>query len=53
VKVREQGRVVSIVVVSAIGVRARSEREVLGLDVGRAKMARCGCSCCGAWWRWG
>ena len=34
VKVREQGRVVSMAVVLAIGVRATGEREVLGLDVG-------------------
>jgi putative transposase len=34
VKVREQGRVVSMAVVVAIGVRASGEREVLGLDVG-------------------
>lgn len=34
VKVREQGRVVSQVVVLAIGVKATGEREVLGLDVG-------------------
>lgn len=33
-KVREQGRVVSMAVVIAIGVRASGEREVLGLDVG-------------------
>jgi putative transposase len=34
VKVREHGRVVSMAVVVAIGVRASGEREVLGLDVG-------------------
>ena len=34
VKVRDQGRVVSMAVVVAIGVRASGEREVLGLDVG-------------------
>ena len=34
VKVRDQGRVVSMAVVIAIGVRASGEREVLGLDVG-------------------
>jgi len=34
VKVREAGRVVSQAIVSAIGVRASGEREVLGLDVG-------------------
>src|ERR1051325_4833138 len=34
VKVREQGRVVSMAVVVAIGVRTSGEREVLGLDVG-------------------
>jgi putative transposase len=33
-KVREQGRVVSMAVVIAIGVRTTGEREVLGLDVG-------------------
>jgi putative transposase len=33
-KVRDQGRVVSMAVVIAIGVRATGEREVLGLDVG-------------------
>jgi transposase-like protein len=33
-KVREQGRVVAMAVVIAIGVRATGEREVLGLDVG-------------------
>ena len=34
VKVREQGRVVSMAVVVAVGVKATGEREVLGLDVG-------------------
>lgn len=34
VKVRQEGRVVSLAVVLAIGVRATGEREVLGLDVG-------------------
>ena len=34
VKVRDQGRVVSMAVVVAIGVRISGEREVLGLDVG-------------------
>src|SRR5215211_5497954 len=34
VKVRDEGRVVSMAVVVAIGVRASGEREVLGLDVG-------------------
>jgi putative transposase len=34
VKVRDQGRVVSMAVVLGIGVRASGEREVLGLDVG-------------------
>ena len=33
-KVRREGRVVSLAVVVAIGVRATGEREVLGLDVG-------------------
>ena len=33
-KVREQGRVVSMAVVIAVAVRATGEREVLGLDVG-------------------
>jgi putative transposase len=34
VKVRRQGRVVSMAIVIAIGVRDSGEREVLGLDVG-------------------
>jgi hypothetical protein len=34
VKVRDGGRLVSLAVVVAIGVRATGEREVLGLDVG-------------------
>lgn len=34
VKAREQGRVVSVAVVIATGVRESGEREVLGLDVG-------------------
>ena len=34
VKVRHDGRVVSMAVVIAVGVRATGEREVLGLDVG-------------------
>ena len=37
VKVRQDGRVVSIAVVIAIGVRATGEREVLGLDVGASE----------------
>lgn len=34
VKVRKEGRVVSMAVVIAIGVRSSGEREVLGIDVG-------------------
>jgi transposase-like protein len=34
VKVRQDGRIVSLAVVLAVGVRASGEREVLGLDVG-------------------
>jgi putative transposase len=34
VKVREQGRVVSMAVVIAVGVNAAGQREVLGVDVG-------------------
>src|SRR5687767_7940564 len=34
VKVRREGRVVSMAVVIAVGVRSTGEREVLGLDVG-------------------
>src|SRR3954454_4941002 len=34
VKVRQTGKVVSMAVVIAVGVRASGEREVLGLDVG-------------------
>ncbi len=37
VKVRDGGRVVSMAVVLATGVRASGEREVLGLDVGPAE----------------
>ncbi len=37
VKVRQDGRVVSMAVVLAIGVRATGEREVLGLDVGTSE----------------
>ncbi len=37
VKVRQDGRVVSMAVVLAIGVRATGEREVLGLDVGASE----------------
>jgi putative transposase len=36
-KVRQDGRVVSMAVVIAIGVRASGEREVLGLDVGASE----------------
>jgi putative transposase len=43
VKVRAGGRVVSVAVVIAIGVRATGEREVLGLDVGPTED--------GAFWR--
>jgi transposase-like protein len=42
-KVRENGRVVSMAVVIAIGVTAAGEREVLGLDVGPSED--------GAFWR--
>ena len=37
VKVRENGRVVSMAVVIAVGVKATGEREVLGLDVGHSE----------------
>jgi transposase-like protein len=43
VKVRQQGKVVSVAVVIAISVRASGEREVLGLDVGPTED--------GAFWR--
>jgi transposase-like protein len=36
VKVRDNGRVVSMAVVIAIGVKSTGEREVLGLDVGHS-----------------
>jgi len=36
-KVRENGRVVSMAVVMAVGVKATGEREVLGLDVGHSE----------------
>src|SRR5947209_2342577 len=36
-KVRQNGRVVSMALVIAIGVNARGEREVLGLDVGASE----------------
>jgi putative transposase len=36
-KVRQDGRVVSMALVIAIGVNARGEREVLGLDVGASE----------------
>lgn len=42
VKVRQDGRVVSRAVVIAIGVRMSGEREVLGVDGGRARMAPSG-----------
>jgi transposase-like protein len=37
VKVRQDGRVVSMAVVIAVGVRATGEREVLGVDVGASE----------------
>ena len=37
VKVRQDGRVVPMAAVVAIGVRATGEREVLGFDVGAAE----------------
>ncbi len=37
VKVRQDGRVASMAVVLAIGVRATGEREVLGVDVGASE----------------
>ena len=49
VKVRQEGRVVSMAAVIAIGVRMSGEREVLGLDVGPsdpAGAARSGTSSC-------
>ena len=54
VKVRQDGRIASVAVVIAVGVRASGEREVLGLDVGpsgRARTARSGWPSCGGWWR--
>ena len=38
VKVREGGRVVSMAVVIAVGVRSSGEREVLGFDVGHSEV---------------
>jgi transposase-like protein len=40
-KVRENGRVVSMAVVIAVGVRSSGEREVLGTDVGPAEDLEC------------
>ena len=41
VKVRQDGPVVSLAVVIAIGVRATGEREVVGLDVGASEDGAC------------
>ena len=41
-KVRENGRVVSMAVVIAVGVRSTGERDVLGTDVGPAVEASFG-----------
>jgi putative transposase len=41
-RVREDGRVVSMAVISAHGVRADGVREVLGIDVASVKMSCCG-----------
>lgn len=49
VKVRQNGRGVSMAVVLATGVKMTGEREMLGLDVGQARMAPFGCSFCGRW----
>jgi transposase-like protein len=43
VKVREQGRVVSMAVVIAIGLLASGEREVLGYDIGHSEDAAFWC----------
>jgi putative transposase len=34
VKVRESGRIVSVVVIVAVGVKSDGRREVLGMDIG-------------------
>lgn len=39
VKVRQQGRIVSVAVIVAVGVNSDGRREVLGMDIGRSEVA--------------
>ena len=45
-KVREDGRTVNVSVVVATGVNREGKREVLGIDVGRVRMAPSGWRSC-------
>jgi len=46
VKVRSQGRIVSVAVVLAIGVNGDGRREVLGMDIGLSERRSSGWSSC-------
>jgi transposase-like protein len=41
VKVRRNGRIVSVAVIIAIGVNADGKREVLGIDIGLSEAETC------------
>ena len=58
-KVREDGRIVNVSVAVTTGVNREGKREVLGIDVGRARTARSGWRSCVRWrleawagWNW-
>ena len=41
-KVRQNGRIVSVAVIVAVGVNTDGRREVLGMDIGRPKLSPSG-----------
>ena len=48
-KVRQNGRIVSVAVVIAIGVNADGKREVLGIDIGPSEADTFGPRSCANW----
>jgi putative transposase len=49
VKVRQNGRIVSVAVIVGVGVNSDGRREVLGMDIGPSKPRRSGRRSCASW----
>jgi transposase-like protein len=49
VKVRQNGRIVSVAVIIAVGVNSDGRREVLGMDIGASEADPSGPPSCASW----